>query len=279
MKIIDFRFRPNTREILEGFAQVFKANIEADGYSTEAYVNDLSEPIETIVANLKKNNFLKAVIVGRDIETTFGVAPNNDEVKEFCNAYPEMFAGFVGIDPHKGEMALAELTHRVKNEGFVGAATDPIQALIAADDKLYYPFYAACCELSIPIIITGGPGRFVERAVAETAAPRYIDNVARDFPNLKIVVSHGAWPYVNEMINVAFRNRNVYFDMSEYELFPMSNYYMDAINTIIKDKVVFASAHPAVNYLKSVELYKGLPLTDEAKEAVMWRNAEQILTR
>ena len=279
MKIIDFRFRPNTREILEGFARVFKANIEADGFTLEDYVNNLSEPIETIVANLKKNDYAKAVIVGRDIETTFGVPSNNDEVKGFCNAYPEVFAGFVGVDPHKGEAAVAELTHRVKNEGFVGAATDPIQALIPADDKLFYPFYAECCKLNIPIIITGGPGRFVERAVAETAAPRYIDNVARDCPNLKIVVSHGAWPYVNEMINVAFRNRNVYFEMSEYELFPMSNLYMDAINTIIKDKVVFASAHPAVNYLNAVELYQKLPLEDDAREMVMWKNAEQILER
>ncbi len=277
MMIIDFRFRPNTKEILEGFAHVFKENIEADGFTLDDYVSNLAEPIETIVSNLKKNGFVKAVIVGRDIETTFGVASNNDEVKRFCNAYPEIFTGFVGIDPHKGEEALQELTYRVRNEGFSGAAIDPIQALISIDDKLYYPFYAECCKLNIPIIITGGPGRFVGRAVAESAAPRYIDNVARDFPNLKIVVSHGAWPYVNEMINVAFRNRNVYFEMSEYELFPMSNFYMDAINTIITDKVVFASAHPAVNYLKAVELYKNLPLTDEAREAVMWKNAKQIL--
>ena len=66
MKIIDFRFRPNTREILEGFARVFKANIEADGFTLEDYVNNLSEPIETIVANLKKNDYANSIKANTD---------------------------------------------------------------------------------------------------------------------------------------------------------------------------------------------------------------------
>ncbi len=51
-------------------------------------------------------------------------------------------------------------------------------------------------------------------------APRYIDFVARDFPELKIVISHGGYPWVNEAIIVAQRNRNVYIELSEYEFSP-----------------------------------------------------------
>ncbi len=74
-----------------------------------------------------------------------------------------------------------------------------------------------------PLIITTGPATLVPKAIIDHVAPRYIDIVARDFPELKIVVSHGGYPWVNEMINVAQRNANVYLDLSEYEHSPLSD--------------------------------------------------------
>jgi len=91
-----------------------------------------------------------------------------------------------------------------------GAAVDPYLAQIYANDAKYYPIYSKCCELDIPIVFTTGPATLVPNAIIDHVAPRYIDFAARDFPELKIVISHGGYPWVNEAINVVQRNKNVY---------------------------------------------------------------------
>ncbi len=276
MQFIDFRFRPHTRAQLESLAVAFQ-DMLLRGRTMEAYLDEESRPIEEIVADLKVHEVMAAVITGRDIETTFGSASSNDAVKGFCDAYPDIFKGFVGADPHKGVKALAEIEQRIRHENFCGVSLDPMHAKLPANDEKYYYIYELCDKLQVPVIITGGPSRYVAGTVIDHAAPKYLDPIARDFPNLKIVISHGAWPYVNEMICLAFRHRNVYMELSEYEKFPQSNLYIEAANTIIPDKIMFASAHPGVHYLDAIKTYQELPFTDEVRENVMWKNAAKLL--
>lgn len=276
MKFIDFRFRPHTREQLTSLAVAFQ-DMLLKGRSMEEYLDAESRPLDEVAADLKAHDVMAAVITGRDIETTFGSLSSNDAVKGFCDAYPDIFKGFVGADPHKGVKALEEIEHRIKNENFCGVSLDPMHAQLRANDEKYYKIYELCNELSVPVIITGGPSRYVKGTVLEDAHPKYLDPIARDFPDLKIIVSHGAWPYVNDMIALAFRHRNVYMELSEYETFPQSNLYIEAANTIIPDKILFASAHPGVNYADAIELYKTLPFREDVLERVMWKNAAEIL--
>ncbi len=142
------------------------------------------------------------MITGRDCETTYGAKSNNESVTEFVSRYPEKFIGFVGLDPHKGMKAIAELKASVQELGMKGAAVDPYLAQIYANDAKYYPIYSKCCELDIPIVFTTGPATLVPNAIIDHVAPRYIDVVARDFPELKIVISHGGYPWVNEAITL-----------------------------------------------------------------------------
>jgi predicted TIM-barrel fold metal-dependent hydrolase len=90
-------------------------------------------------------------------------------------------------------------------------------------------------------------------------------------------MSHGGYPFVNEAIYACMRNANVYMDLSEYELAPMAEAYVQALNTIIGDKVVFASAHPFVEQEEAIRIYKNLPLKDDVRRKVMYDNARRIL--
>ena len=67
--IIDFRFRPNTIDVLENFYRVFEKAINAMEMSKAEYLAQ-AQTIEEIVDGLQHNHVVKAVIVGRDIETT-----------------------------------------------------------------------------------------------------------------------------------------------------------------------------------------------------------------
>ena len=274
MKVIDFRFRPNTKETLSGIAnsKMFKGLCASIDFSKM-----LPQTLQEVVDDLDKYNVETAVITGRDCETTYGSKSNNNSVIDFIKEYPDKFVGFYGLDPHKGMRAIRDLNHAVKELGFKGAAIDPYLARIYVNDAKYYPFYAKCCELDVPIIITTGPATLVPNAVIDHVAPRYIDFVARDFPELKLIISHGGYPWVNEMIFVVQRNQNVYMEMSEYEMFPQSESYIQAANTVISDKILYASAHPFQDFKETLRVYEKLAFTDDVREKIMYKNAANLL--
>ncbi|PKN07591.1 MAG: amidohydrolase [Deltaproteobacteria bacterium HGW-Deltaproteobacteria-8] len=274
MKVIDFRFRPNTQQTISGIqnSKMFKGLCESIDFSKMK-----PQTVEEVVADLDQHGVERAVITGRDCETTYGAKSNNDSVIEFVRKFPGKFFGFVGLDPHKGMNAVYELRAAVNDLGMRGAAVDPYLAQIYANDAKYYPLYAKCCELDVPIVFTTGPATLVPGAIIDHVAPRYIDFVARDFPELKIVISHGGYPWVNEAIIVAQRNRNVYIELSEYEFSPMSEAYVQAANTMIGDKILFASAHPFVDFRQALQTYEKLAFTPEVRRKVMYDNAAKLL--
>ena len=125
MKIIDFRFRPNTPEIINGIknSSMFKATCEAIGFDKR-----VPQALPEIVADLDRRGVELCVVSGRDCETTYGFPANNNSILEFCRAYPNKFLGFWGIDPHKGMDAVREVEHVIKDLGMRGIATDPYLA-------------------------------------------------------------------------------------------------------------------------------------------------------
>lgn len=276
--IIDFRYRPNTKSIIGGIAEspIFRAGLIANGVDIDEFYSR-ARTMPEIIEDLKAHNVMKAVIVGRDAETTYGYKPNNPEIRQFVQACPEIFLGYYGVDPHKGIQAIRDLDAAVKSGDFHGAAMDPMYAQLKCSDAKMYPVYAKCCELNIPIVITAGPARYTANTVMDYTHPSEIDIVAKDFPDLKIIISHGAWPFVDEMIGVTFRNRNVYLEISEYEEYPGSSDFLDAAKTILKDQMMFASACPFVPYLEAAEKYATYGFDEETYEKIMWKNAAKVL--
>ena len=276
MSIIDFRFRPSTPAAVQGMLAkggVFSPMFEYFNYAARAK----PEPIETIVANLKSASVVKGCVIGRDAETTYNLGSSNPGIVELMQSYPDLFIGFAGLDPHKGMAAVYELKKRVEEDGMRGAAIDPYLARIPADHAKFYPIYAKCVELNIPIVITTGPATLVRGAVMEDASPARIDRVACDFPDLKIIISHGGYPYVNEAIMVVERNANVYMDLAEYEEQPFSEKYIDAANKFLSDKILFASAAPFMDFKAQIDLYNRLPFKPEVREKIMYSNAAKLL--
>ena len=242
MKIIDFRFRPNTPEIINGIknSSMFKATCEAIGFDKR-----VPQALPEIVADLDRRGVELCVVSGRDCETTYGFPANNNSILEFCRAYPNKFLGFWGIDPHKGMDAVREVEHVIKDLGMRGIATDPYLAHCPPSDARYYPIYAKCVELGVPVFVTTAPPAQVPRAIMDYIDPRQIDVV--------------------------------YMDLSEYELAPMAEVYVDALNKMIGDKVIFASAHPFIEQADAIEIYKNLNISEEVREKVMYKTAAKIL--
>ena len=274
MKVIDFRFRPNTPAIINGIknSNMFRAACKAIGFDARQ-----AQPLDEIVADLDKLGVELGVITGRDSETTYGSPNNNGSVLEFCQAYPDKFVGFWGIDPHKGMAAVREIVHAVEDLGMEGIAIDPYLAHIPASEARFYPLYSKCAELGVPVFITMAPPPQVPGAILEYADPRSVDKVARDFPELTLIMSHGGYPFVNECMYVCQRNANVYMDFSEYERSPQADLFVKGMMGPVADKVLFASAHPFIELKDSLEAYAAFPLSDEVRRKVMYENARRVL--
>ena len=204
---------------------------------------------------------------------------------------------FVGLDPRRGESGLQELARAVKEKGCRGWKMYPPNGFYP-DDKEFDPYYKLCVDLNIPIIIHQG---FTPRHKhVKYARPDYVDRVAADFPDLKIVLAHVGFPWQDEALMIAYKNPNVSIDVSGWQVFastvPMKVYKMigDAkIMRVFPNRVLFGSDFPLFEYTmplkKWVNFFTNLQippdLTDqgykqvreEEIEKVMWKNAARII--
>ena len=274
MSIIDMRFRPATRETLQGIL----TNPLYQSFSAATHFDQ--RPARTLdeeVAMLRDLDVVHAVVTGRDIGSSVNTVSTNPGMLDSIQKYPDFFTGFYGIDPLLRMTALRAFRKAVREYGVRGASIDPAMSGVPVNGALYYPFYAACCEEGIPVAVTTGCSCGMPNVVIEHHAPWLIDRVATDFPELTIIVSHGGYPWIMEMIGVATRHQNVYIDFSACTMLYNMEQYVQAANRQLMGKIVFSSAHPFDHIADTLKLYASLPFNPEAREHVMYANAAKIL--
>jgi predicted TIM-barrel fold metal-dependent hydrolase len=147
---------------------------------------------------------------------------------------------------------------------------------------LMYPLYATCVELDIPIWFHLSINYSTN--TMEVERPIYLDIVAQDFPELKMIAGHGGWPWVEEMVAVAWRNPNVYIDIASYlpKYLSMPGAGWEALlrygNSILQDRVLFGSTWLFMGQTIK-QLADGiieLPLKDEVKHKWLYGNAAKL---
>jgi len=94
---------------------------------------------------------------------------------------------------------------------------------------------------------------------------------------LQIVVHHGAWPRVNEIIGVAFRYANVTLVPDMYIFQPGGSLYVEAANGALADQIAFGSSFPFRSIAQSIEDYEKLGFRDDVLEKVFNTNARRLL--
>ncbi len=274
MRIIDFRSRPNTPEYLVALKHPLTKSVMRKLGTTA--------PAETTldgwVADFTAKGVERVVFTGRQTEGTGGHDVGNEYVADTVRRFPDKVIGFAGINPLGGMKSVQAVEHAVGSLGLKGVSIDPFGGLVAANDRRLYPVYAKCAELAVPVVITCGPLPFAGPRLAHGDV-RAIDDVAADFPELIIVIDHSGWPWVGETIAIAFRHENVYIDTSLYSHLPGAALFAEAANTIIPDRILFASCFPVVPVETALARIRTLPFKEEALEGVLYRNADQLLRR
>lgn len=274
MDIIDTRFRPATADTIQG---ILDNPLYQQFSAATRFVERPRRTLAEEVAMLRELGVVRAVVTGRDVSSTVDTPSTNPGMFESIAAYPDFFIGFYGLDPHPGMATLRAFRRAVRERNVKGGSIDPGMARLPADDARYYPLYAACCEENIPMAVTTGASSGMPGVILDHMAPRRIDKVATDFPELRLVISHGGYPWITEAVAVAARHANVYLDFSASWHMPQVELYVQAANGPLRDKMLFASAHPFDHIRDTLDFYAGLPLTDEVRQRVMYANAAMLL--
>ena len=141
-----------------------------------------------------------------------------DTVAAAVRAFPDRFCALAGIDPTEGMKGVRELERAVKDLGFIGAHMYPHWFELAPDHARWYPFYAKCVELDVPVQVQVGQSLIYasDQPLRSVGRPIYLDTLARDFPKMKIIAAHPGWPWEQELIGVVTHKKNLFVDTSGY---------------------------------------------------------------
>jgi len=242
----------------------------------------MSMPLENFVQQLDAMEVKRAVIFNLDEETPSGLKGlPNDYYADVVKQYPNKFIGIAGIDPLKGMDAVREI-RRSYGLGLRGVAVRPFMFGIPPTHPKMYPIYATCVELDIPIWFHLSINYSTN--TMEVEKPIYLDVVAQDFPELKIIAGHGGWPWVAEMVAVAWRNPNIYIDIASYDpkylAVPGNGWelLLNMGNSILQDRILFGSTWLFMGQTikQLADGVRALPLKEEVKEKWLYHNAARL---
>ena len=201
-----------------------------------------------------------------------------EQVATVCRKYPNRFSGLAGIAPYRGMEGVRELEYAVRELGFVGAHLYPHWIELAPDHAKYYPYYAKCCELDIPIMMQVGHNLVYsrERRLPSVGRPITLDQVAIDFPDLKLIGIHIGIPWTDEMISMAWKHENVYIGSDAYAPKYWPDSFVHYLKTYGQDKVIFGTDWPVISPERAMDEIKQLGISEPVMEKFLSTNAKRI---
>lgn len=208
---------------------------------------------------------------------------SNEEVAETAAEHADVAIPFASIDPNRGKMGVREARRLIKDFGVRGFKFHPTVQAFAPNDPVCYPLYEAIAEAGLPALFHSGqtgigagmPGGGGLRI--RYSDPMLLDDVAADFPALKIVSAHPGVPWQDEQLSVALHKPNVWIDLSGWLPKYFEPKLVQYANTLLKDKVLFGTDNPVIQPDRWIAEFEKLPIKPEVRPLIMKENAARLL--
>lgn len=284
MQIVDMRLRPPIASWTDKpqYKEIAGAYVPTRiGFPRPPSAVNRSVP--TLLQEMDQAGIQWGVIMGRKAKAPLGVISNAD-IATFIAENSRRFVSFVGVsvsDPI--ESSLTEIKDFISRPGFVGVSIEPCCADVPmhADDERIYPIYDLCQSLQIPISISLSTLLTAMAGVAfEFSSPLSLYKVARMFPKLNMVISHGAWPWVRELLGVAYSYNNVWVSPDLYMLgvnTPGADEYIKAANMYLSDRTLFGTAYPTRPLVESVQAFEQWSFAPGVRDLILSKNAQRLM--
>lgn len=262
MKIIDARVRPRTKQILSAWTTelcpYYKSYI--DLYKMKLRLEIM--PTEELINVAAQADIEKMLICGND-------SSDNDHILEICTAFPNLIP-VVTVEVRHGVMQALKEIERCRTKGAAAVYIAPYIDNRDCNDHLLYPIYGYCELINIPVILHGGV-HFYTGAYMWHTQPQFIDEIAVDFPELRLIVSHAGNGFGPPMLAVAQRHPNLYLEFSALNPAYIAPEFLYAVNTYLKDKSIFGTDYPLVDFGLSITRWNKV-LRPEVKEGFFYNN-------
>ncbi len=266
------------------YLEVFtKTPVSAEQFN--AYAESLRRSDDDIRAQLDAAGIRQSLITGFDERSTCGVTfVHNESVAALAARHPDRFIPFAGADIMGGAAALDQFEHWITDRGFRGLSLRPFMIGRPASDPAYFPYYAKCVELGVPLSIHTS-ANWTRTRPSDLGHPRHIDDVACRFPELTIVMSHGGYPWVLEACLIAWKHPNVYLELAAHrpKYFAAPGAGWEALmrfgQNTIRHKVLYGTGAFLLNlpHRQLCDEMRALPLDPSTLEQWLWRNAARLL--
>lgn len=196
-----------------------------------------------------------------------------DEVAQYTTRHPDRFVGLAGYNPFRIKESLREIEQGVKQYGFKGVYVHIYGFDIPLSDAKMYPLFAKCVELDIPVSMQ--VGHVLEAMPSEHGRPIYLDKIASDFPELKMIGAHTGWPWAAELISACYKWDNVYFGIDGWlpkYLGPEILHFMNS--RMGMDRCVWGTN--GLPWKASLDQMDQIGLKDDVKRKVLRDNTVQL---
>lgn len=239
--------------------------------------------VEDIAARYRAAN-LAAVVFTVDATTATGhPALSSEELATQTADHADVLIPFGSVDPHRGEVAVEQAQHLVRDFGVRGFKFHPSLQAFAPDDPRFYPLWGAIEKLGVPALFHTGQngigaglpgGRGIKLRYSN---PLLLDDVAADFPRLNVILAHPSVPWQAEAISMATHKANVFIDLSGWspKYFPPE--LVKAAGRMLRHKVLFGSDYPLITPERWIDDFARLELPDEAVPGILKHNAARLL--
>jgi len=229
---------------------------------TRSQVADQEIPLSVTIDAMDRGDVAKGLVCAW--HGPGGALISNDEVANFVDRYPDRLVGVAAVDLNHPMLAVRELRRCVNKLGFRALRIVPWLWGLPPNDRRYYPLYAECVELGIPVCLQVGHTGPMRSSEPGRPIP-YLDDVALEFPELKVVGGHIGFPWTLEMISLATKYENIFIDTSAWVAHRYPGELVDFMRGSGRKKVLFGTNYPMLTAQQCLERLDVLELDDETE--------------
>lgn len=282
--IIDMRLRPPVPAWTKGSVFRTAMHYPRHFFTFKGARSAWLESVDVLFEEMDSAGIRYGVAMGRASSgagNLGGVA--NKDIVDLVARYPDRFLGFLGVDLEAIPESLAEIREYAHAPNIKGISIEPGSGKVPrwSDDATLDPVYQLALELNLPVSISlSGLLSALAGHDITWSRPVSIQRVAQRYPELKIIVSHAAWPYADEMVVVALACRNIYLSPDLYAATAgmiCADSYVKGANLFLEDRMLFGTAYPVKDIQESLRDFLGLGWRPEIIQKILWTNAAKLL--
>ncbi|MHA1709708.1 MAG: amidohydrolase family protein [Candidatus Baldrarchaeia archaeon] len=284
MRVIDIHIHLAPPEVISpGLLAVLK---RFGGLDPDFYTSITKNP-EFFVKYMDENNIHAVCIMSYPAPDVMGWSDDFvDFVMNYSKNYPDRLLPFGSVHPRFSENPVPRLEELLSKYDMRGIKLHPVHQLFKPNDyrpeerglKSLEKIYEFAVENDLPVLFHTGTSMF-PRARNKYGDPIFLDDVAVDFPRMKIIMSHGGRPiWMQTAFFLLRRHKNIFLDISGIPPRRLLTYFPRFVE--IADRALFGSDWPgpgvkSIDY--NVKEFLSLPIPENIKKKVLFENAQKLL--